>query len=108
MAEDIQFDRVHRLSSKPNAPLIARFSFYKHKIAVLRAKQKLKGTDIFVGEDFSEGVRETRKKLRKFVPALREAKQKVTMVFDHLVVDGKKVFLSEDGKSLSEVASDQQ
>lgn len=34
IAEDIRLDRIHRLSTKPNAPLIARFTFYKDKTTV--------------------------------------------------------------------------
>ena len=100
LAEDIMLDRVHRLSDKPNAPLIARFTLYKHKTSVLRAKQKLKGTNIFVSEDFSETVREVRKKLRTFIPELKTAGKRVKMVHDHLLVDGKKLFVSSDGQNL--------
>ena len=30
-AEDVQFDRVRRLSGKPNSLIVARYSFYKHR-----------------------------------------------------------------------------
>ena len=73
LIEDIEFDRVHRLGNKPNAPLIARCSHYKDKIKILKARYKLKGSGIFVGEDFSSGVREVRKKLAHY------AKEKKSM-----------------------------
>jgi hypothetical protein len=100
IAEDIEFDRVHRLGSKVNAPVIARCTFYKDKVKLLKAKQKLKGSDIFIGEDFSRGVRETRKKLSVFLKAKKDEGQNAKMVHDHLVVEGEKFFLSPDGQSL--------
>eukprot|EP00745_Piridium_sociabile_P004361 TRINITY_DN1257_c0_g1_i6.p1 TRINITY_DN1257_c0_g1~~TRINITY_DN1257_c0_g1_i6.p1 ORF type:complete len:323 (-),score=63.13 TRINITY_DN1257_c0_g1_i6:203-1171(-) len=63
LSHDFEFDRVHRLSSKPDAPVIARCTFYKHKIDLLKAKRKLQGTNIFIGEDFSLRVRDMRRKL---------------------------------------------
>ena len=42
LAEDIEFDRVHRLSGKPNSPVVARCSFYKHKEKVMKERSKLK------------------------------------------------------------------
>jgi FtsZ-binding cell division protein ZapB len=102
LVEDIEFDRVHRVSGKRNAPVIAKCTFYKDKVKLLKAKQKLKGTDIFIGEDFSRGVRECRKKLTRFAKEMRDNGQTVKMVFDHLVVEGKKFFLSGDGESLVE------
>ena len=103
LSEDIMLDRVHRLSDKPSAPLIARFTYFKHKTAVLRAKHKFKGTNIFVSEDFSEAVRDVRKKLRSFIPNLKAAGKRVMMVHDHLLVDGKKLFLSNDGRALIDI-----
>jgi hypothetical protein len=66
LAEDIELDRAHRVSNKPDSPLIARCTFYKDKIKILKARTKLKGSDIFISEDFSRGVREVRKKLNEF------------------------------------------
>jgi hypothetical protein len=100
LADDIEMDRVHRVSSKPNSPVIARCTFYKDKVQILKAKKKLMGSNIFVGEDFSRGVREVRKKLSKFLKEKKDAGQRATMVFDHLLVEGEKLYLSEDEQSL--------
>ena len=48
IAQEIRFDRVHRVSAKPNSPIVARMTFFKDKELVLKAKQKLKGSDIFI------------------------------------------------------------
>ena len=101
-SDDVEFDRVHRTSAKPNAPVIARCTFYRDKISILKEKKKLKGTNIFVGEDYSRGVREIRKILSKLMKEKKAAGQSVSMVYDHLVMNGKKYFLAADGESLME------
>ena len=100
LAEDIEFDRIHRVSAKRNSPVIAKCTFYKQKVTVMKAKHKLQGSQIFIGEDFSRGVREIRKKLSKFAKEKKDQGQRVKMVFDHLVVEGVKFFLSDDGLGL--------
>ena len=100
MAQDVEFDRVHRVSPKPDSPLIARCVLYKDKLQILKCKNKLKGTSIFIGEDFSTGVRAVRRKLTVLMKEKRNAGARVSMIYDHLMVDGKKFFLSEDGTGL--------
>ena len=95
--DNVQFDRVHRLGNDTTSPIIARFTNFKDKQRVLKEKRKLKdseeGKTIFIGEDFTKSVRDTR---RKLVPFLKEAKadrtKKAFMVYDHLVIDGKKFY----------------
>lgn len=93
---DVDFDRVHRLNSKPNSPVIARCTFFKDKVKILKAKGKLRGTKVFIGEDFSTRVRELRRKLTPLLKKAREDRKKATMVFDHLIIDGKKYVLGDD------------
>jgi len=102
LSEDVTFDRVHRTSNRPNAPIIARCTFYKDRVTILKAKGKLKGTNIFIGEDFSSRVREIRKKLTPHLKAAKSAGKVATMIFDHLLIDGKKFVLGADN-SLQEV-----
>jgi chromosome segregation ATPase len=102
MTQDIEFDRVHRLGSKKNSPIIARCTFYKDKVAIMKAKKKLKGSDIFVGDDFSKGVREKRKKLSRFLKDIRQEDKSAKLVHDHIVVEGKRYFLDSDEQGLVE------
>nr|KAG5695832.1 hypothetical protein BaRGS_006489 [Batillaria attramentaria]KAG5696034.1 hypothetical protein BaRGS_017146 [Batillaria attramentaria]KAG5713691.1 hypothetical protein BaRGS_024739 [Batillaria attramentaria] len=92
--DNIQFDRVHRLKggagSSSSPPIIAKFAFYKDKEHVLRNKQKLKGSDIFVGEDFTKRVRDIRKKLSSHLKSAKAAQRSATMVYDHLIIEGKR------------------
>lgn len=96
MVEDISFDRAHRLNAKPDSPIIARCTFYKDKEAILAAKKKLKGSDVFVGEDYSYRVRQIRKKLSPHLVQARKEGKKAVMIFDHIMIEGKKYFLDGD------------
>lgn len=93
LGETVQFDRVHRTSNKPNAPVLARCTFYKDKVIIMKAKAKLRGTNIFVGEDFSTRVRDIRKKLTPHLKAAKGAGKRATMVYDYLLIEGIKFVL---------------
>lgn len=95
--DTIEFDRVHRLNNRNDAPIIARFTFYKDRVKVMKAKYKLKGSKIFIGEDFSSRVREMRKLLIPHMKKARSEGKRVKMVFDHLYIDGKKFYADTDG-----------
>ena len=97
LSRTIEFDRVHRFNSKPNSPVIARCTYFKDKNTILKARYKLKGSNIVLGEDFSVRVREIRKKLSPHLKAARDQGKRATMIFDHLLINGKKFTLdSED------------
>jgi regulator of replication initiation timing len=90
ITRDVEFDRVHRLSSRPDSPVIARCVFYKQKVTILKAKGKLRGTDVLIGEDFTKGVRDIRRKLAPHLKKARQDGKRATMVFNHLLIDGGK------------------
>lgn len=94
---NVPFDRVHRTSTDPKAPMVARCTFYKDRLSVLKAKKNLAGSTISISEDFTRRVREVRKKLVPYLKAAKRSGKKVSMVYDHLIIDGRKYFLNEDG-----------
>ena len=98
LSRTIEFDRVHRLNSKPNSPVIARCTYFKDKNTILKARYKLKGSNIFLGEDFSVRVREIRKKLGPHLKAARDQGKRATMIFDHLLINGKKFTLDNENE----------
>lgn len=95
----IPFDRVHRTSMKKDAPIVARCTFYKDRQTILKAKKNLSETnkDISIGEDFSERVRAIRKSLLPHYKAAKKDKKKAGMIYDHLLIDGKKLYLDDKG-----------
>ena len=78
---DVQFDRIHRLgrriSSKPRL-VICKFTFFKQKSLVFANRTSLKGTGVFIYEDFCTRTRFARKKLLEFS---RELKAKGMGIF---------------------------
>ena len=57
---------------------------------MLRNKNKLRGSDVYVGEDYTRKVREVRKKLMPTLKKAREENKQAKLVFDHLIVDGRR------------------
>ncbi|KAL8596552.1 hypothetical protein ACOMHN_059393 [Nucella lapillus] len=100
---EIEFDRVHRLGNRENSPIIERCTFHKDKEEILRAKKNLKGSRVFVGEDFSQRVRDIRKCLTPHLKAAKGAQKRATMIYDHLLIEGSKYVLDEEGQ-LKEVS----
>ena len=98
LADVTEFDRVHRLSGKPNPPVVAQCCFYKHKEKILKQRRKLKGSNIFIAEDFSQRVREIRKALTPHLQTARSHGKRATMIYDHLLIDGKKFALDKDNE----------
>ena len=90
LGKAIPFDRLHRLNSKPTSPVIGCCSSFRDKLQVMKAKGKLRGTDVYIGEDFSLRVREIRRRLTPHLKNARDQNRRVRMVFDHLVIEGKK------------------
>ena len=90
--QNISIDRAHRLKSSSGrpAPIIARFTTFKDKERVMKERRKLKGSDVFINEDFSLNVRETRKQLKPFMSWFRSENKHASLVFDHLRVDGER------------------
>ena len=95
ITRDIEIDRAHRVGVGANSPIIARFAFFKDREVILGKKKLLKGTNFFIGEDFTRRVREVRKKLLPYLRKVREEGKQASMVFDHLVVDGRRFNFDE-------------
>ena len=107
---EIQFDRVHRLRTNKthNQPIIARFTFAKDRERILKARTKLKGTKIFINEDFTFQTREKRKILIQFMKQLRlkDNPPRVNLVFDHLYINGERYNLDHTQKSIKNQRND--
>ena len=106
---NVSFARVHRLHTRTQPqPIIARLTHFKDKETILKSRSKLKGTSIFINEDFTLKVRKIRKKLSLFVKQLRKLKNppKVNMVFDHIFIDGERYNYDTDQQLLKSTKRD--
>ena len=88
---EIAFERVHRIKTRksPN-PIIAKFTYYKDRESIIKKRASLKGTQIYINEDFTTRVRDIRQKLQPFMKRFREENKVVKLVFDHLYIDGER------------------
>ena len=86
---NVEIDRAHRIGSrfgdKPRT-IVARFLKYKDKSNILTNAKKLKGTGVFINEDFSDRVAKIRKDLWPRVKDEREKGNIAYINFDRLVV----------------------
>lgn len=81
--EPVAIERIHRLG-KPGAEkhdLILRLLDSSKKMPILKSCKNLKGTNLSIGEDFSQRIRDIRKKLWDSAKANRENQDKVFLSF---------------------------
>ena len=64
----------------------------------MKERSKLKGSNIFIAEDFSQRVREIRKALTPHLKTARNQGKRAAMIYDHLLIDGKKFVLDKDNE----------
>ena len=87
----IEFERVQRMgqrsgeSTRPR-PIIARLVHFKDKAAIMERAKMLKGSNVFINEDYSEAVREKRKALLPELKAARGRGDIAFLRFDKLIV----------------------
>ena len=94
--EGINIERAHRVGNKSNeknAPrtIVAKFSSYKDKQAILSVANKLKGKNIYIyiNEDYSKETLEIRKENWQTVKRLRSQGTYAYLVYDRIVTKGK-------------------
>ena len=96
-------DRAHRIGGKKagkNRPIVVKFTFFKDRDAILRNKKMLAGSQMHITEDFSQEIREVRKRLWELTYQDRERKDKVFLVFDKIKINGCLYRLSADWSDL--------
>ncbi|KAH7974307.1 hypothetical protein HPB49_013878 [Dermacentor silvarum] len=76
--------RVGRFSSKKKRPIIAKFFNEKEVELVLSRGFKLKNTSLSISRDYSETVREKRRKLLQFSRTVKKDGDRVRLVFNKL------------------------
>jgi hypothetical protein len=95
----MRFERVHRINVNeasdrdPQRPknIVAKFTLYKDREIVRRAKSKLKGTEHYVYGQFPKEIADKRKSLiPKLRQAIREGKR-AWLSYDTLYINGRPV-----------------
>lgn len=81
--------RIHRLGKGPvKRPVILFFQDFNEKVAVLKNAKKLKGSKIYIQNDYSAHTLKKRKMLWESAKSEKAAGKKVYLVHDKLHVDG--------------------
>ena len=94
-------NRVHRLNYGPDfrghKPMQVCLVNYRDKEEILRKARLLKGSNIYISEDFSRKVREHRNELIKFMKEVksRDPGRRMTLRYDKLYI-GNDVFFFND------------
>lgn len=92
--ENILIERCHRYG-KPaagkNRPIKIRFNWYKDREAVWAKRTMLKGSNIFIREDYPRDIEIKRRTLRPYLKAARDSHlyNKVFIRVDQLLIDGR-------------------
>ncbi|CAH1239564.1 Hypp5317 [Branchiostoma lanceolatum] len=86
----IEIERAHRNGrfqpgERPR-PIVAKLLRFKDRLTILQNAKNLKGTGIYINEDFSDAVRQKRKNLLPEMRAARERGNIAFLRFDRLVV----------------------
>lgn len=82
--------RIHRLGRQGSRrPVIAYFQDYQEKQEVLKNSNKLKGSNIYVQNDYSQCTLRKRRLLWESAKAERDSRKRVTLIHDKIKIDGK-------------------
>ena len=92
-------ERAHRLGRGPGRPVIAKFASWRKRDEILTNRKRLADTDQYIKEDFSLMVRQKRKALAPLLKKARDEGKRVKMIYDHLIVDGIKIFAEDSGET---------
>ncbi len=93
-ASDYRIDRCHRLH--PNygyggiKPIIVRFNFHQDRQCVWANRQRLKGSGIFLREDFPSIVDSRRKSMWPILKLAKETDKKAILIGDQLIYKQKR------------------
>lgn len=81
--EPVAIERIHRIGqpgTEKTRLVILKLLDSSKKMPILRSCKKLKGTNISIGEDFSQRIRDVRKKLWDSAKPNRENQDKVSLL----------------------------
>ena len=101
----ISIERCHRLGRRgtPNRPVIVKFSFFKEREMVLKKRSMLRGTRIFVDEDYPASLREKRERLKRSVKEVASKGERVSIrfPFDYARVGSRVIYPKAEGERVS-------
>ena len=89
LKKDMEMERAHR-TGKPGGdrprPIVVRFLRYKDRSTILQHTKNLKGSKIYINEDYTDAVRRKRKELMPDLRAARERGDIAYLRHDKLII----------------------
>lgn len=89
LKKDTELERAHR-TGKPGGdrprPIVVRFLRYKDRSTILQHTKNLKGSKIYINEDYTDAVRRKRKELMPDLRAARERGDIAYLRHDKLII----------------------
>jgi ribA/ribD-fused uncharacterized protein len=94
-ATEMRFQRCHRLGvtsdhKKTPREIIVRFAYFPDREKVWAERIKLKGSEIYIKEDFCQEIDQRRAKLYPVFKAAKSNNMKAKLVVDTLIVEGQR------------------
>lgn len=92
---EISFERVHRMGrwnefNEHPRNIVAKFTYYKDREFIrTHAAQKLKGSNVWVNEQYPPEIEERRKKLYPVMRQAKKEKKRAKLVRDVLYIEGE-------------------
>ena len=92
--DKIKIERCHRIGpkqamhSRPR-PVIFKFNCYEDRQRVWSARQRLKGTNYWLSEDFPQEIRDRRRVLQPIAKKARDDGKKASLIVDRLLINGE-------------------
>ncbi len=107
-ADQVQIVRCHRLGPKRENPrrprtIIVKFHWYGDRMAVWNQRKTLKGTQIYMNEDFPKEIQERRRILAPVAKKARGMGKTAFLNVDTLILDGTKYTVAEVSKLPTEL-----
>ena len=93
-----QIERAHRTGFKHPAkprPIVCKFISDKTKQRVLKNRKRLRGSKIYIDDDYSKKVREERMQLKEYMFEARSKGSFAYLRFKYLYIDNQKFTLSD-------------
>jgi hypothetical protein len=75
--------------TRKKRPIVIKFRTRQCKLLILKRTKSLKGTDIWITEDFTKKVQQERKQLIPHFKQPEQDEHKALMKYDKLTIEGK-------------------
>ncbi|GLV44750.1 hypothetical protein CBL_05217 [Carabus blaptoides fortunei] len=81
--------RIGRERVNNNRPILMEVRTVNQKMEILKAKNKLQGTEIYINEDFPKEIQNQRRELIKYMKTARAQGHEVTLLYKKLKINDK-------------------